>query len=105
MADAGLDRIRAKSIALTAFAMDLVDSWSLALGCTIGTPREPTRRGGHVSIGHPRARELRSELLRVGVIADFREPDSLRIGLSPLTTSFEDIAVGLGRLRGILGAG
>ena len=102
VAEAGMDRIRTKSEALTAFTVDTVDAWSEDLGCRIGSPRDPARRGGHVSLRHPRARELRDALAAVGVVADFRQPDSLRIGLSPITTSFEDVAVGLDRLHGLL---
>jgi len=105
VAEAGLDRIRAKSTALTAFAIEIVDGWPAALGCTIGSPRDAARRGGHVAIRHPRARALRDELATRAVIADFREPDTLRIGLSPLTTSFASVAEGLGRLRALLAGG
>ena len=102
VADAGLDRIRAKSAALTAFAIEVVDAWPAALACTIASPRAAARRGGHVAIRHVRARELRAELAAVGVVVDFREPEALRIGLSPLTTSFASVAEGLGRLRALL---
>lgn len=102
VAEAGLDRIRAKSTALTAFAIELIDAWPAGLGCSIGSPRDAERRGGQVAIRHPRARELRAELATVGVVVDFREPETLRIGLSPLTTSFASVAEGLGRLRALL---
>lgn len=100
--DAGLDRIRTKSAELTAFAIELVDAWPAGLGCSIASPRDAQRRGGHVAIRHPRARELRALLASAGVVVDFREPEVLRIGLSPLTTSFASVAEGLGRLRAVL---
>ncbi len=105
VAEAGLGAIRAKSVALTSFAVTLHDAWLAPLGCTLGSPRDAERRGGHVAIRHPRARGLRDELARHGVVADFREPDSLRIGLSPLTTSFEDTWRGLDRLRALVTGG
>lgn len=101
-AEAGIGRIRAKSIALTDYAIALHDAWLAPLGCVLRTPREPGRRGGHVSIGHPDARGLCAQLTERGVIPDFRAPDAIRIGLSPLTTSFADVHRGLAALRDLL---
>jgi kynureninase len=101
-AEAGIDRIRAKSIALTTYAIELFDARLAALGCTLGSPRDASRRGSHVSIRHPDARRLTEALIERGVIPDFRAPDSIRIGLSPLTTSFEDVHRGLSVLRDLL---
>lgn len=101
-AEAGIDRIRAKSIALTTYAIELFDARLAALGCTLGSPRDASRRGSHVSIRHPDARRLTEALIERNVIPDFRAPDSIRIGLSPLTTSFEDVYRGLGVLRDLL---
>ncbi len=105
VAAAGLDQIRAKSIALTSFAVELHDHRLAELGCSLGSPRDPEQRGGHVSIRHARARALRGDLAAAGVIADFREPDSLRLGLSPLTTAFEDVWRGIEAIHAILAAG
>jgi kynureninase len=55
-----------------------------------------------VAIRHPDGRRLTSELAARGIIVDFREPDVMRFGLSPLTTSFEDVHRGLATLRGLL---
>jgi kynureninase len=55
-----------------------------------------------VSIRHPDARRLTAQLIERGVIPDFRAPDSIRIGLSPLTTSFEEVRRGLEALRALL---
>lgn len=101
-AEAGIDRIRAKSVALTTYAIELFDAWLAPLGCTLGSPRDGSRRGSHVSIRHPEARRLTTALIGRGVIPDFRAPDSIRIGLSPLTTSFEDVYRGLSALRDLL---
>jgi kynureninase len=100
VAEAGIGAIRAKGIALTEYAIALADDWLAALGCTIGSPRDSTRRGAQVSIRHREARRLTGALIAHGVIPDFRAPDSIRIGLSPLTTSFEDVHRGLGAIRG-----
>jgi kynureninase len=98
-AEAGLAAIRAKGIALTEYAIELLDAWLAPLGCSLGSPRDPSRRGAHVSIRHPDARRLTSDLIARKVIPDFRAPDSIRMGLSPLTTSFEDVHRGLSALR------
>ena len=102
VAEAGIEAIRAKGIALTEYAIALTDAWLAPLGCSIGSPRDSARRGAHVSIRHPEAKRLTRELIARDVIPDFRAPDSVRIGLSPLTTSFEDVHDGLLALRDLL---
>jgi len=102
VAEAGIDAIRAKGIALTEYAIALHDAWLAPLGCSIGSPRDSSRRGAHVAIRHPDAKRLTAALIDRGVIPDFRAPDSVRIGLSPLTTSFEDVHRGLATLRDLL---
>jgi len=97
-AEAGIDRIRAKGIALTDFAIELFDAWLAPLGSELGSPRDSARRGAHVSIRRPDAQGLTTALMKLGVIPDYRAPDSIRIGLSPLTTSFEDVHRGLSEL-------
>jgi len=97
-AEAGIDRIRAKGIALTDFAIELFDAWLAPLGSELGSPRDSARRGAHVSIRRPDAQALTAALIERGVIPDYRAPDSIRIGLSPLTTSFEDVHRGLSEL-------
>jgi kynureninase len=90
--DAGIDAIAAKATALTGFGIDLCDQWGLST-CT---PREASRRGGHISVVHPQARQLCRRLIdECGVIPDFREPDIVRLGMSPLTTRFVDVHDGI----------
>src|SRR5262245_10874058 len=91
IAEAGVDRIRAKGIALTEYAIALHDAVLAPVGFTLGSPRDATRRGAHVSIRRADARDLTRRMLAAGVIPDFRAPDSIRLGLSPLTTSFTDV--------------
>jgi kynureninase len=104
VAEAGIDAIREKGRALTSLAVDLHEAWLAELGFTLVTPRDPDRRGAHVSVAHPRGRELSRALIGAGVIPDFRPPDMIRLGLSPLTTSFADVWDGLDALRGIVAA-
>ena len=103
VAEAGIGRIRAKGIALTGYAIELFDARLAGLGFTLGSPRDPARRGAHVAIRHGDAPRLTAELIRSGIIPDFRAPDSIRLGLSPLTTSFGDVASGIGRLADLAG--
>jgi kynureninase len=94
-AEAGMDAIRQKSIALTEFCVQLLDEYLVPLGCSLGSPRDSARRGAHVSIRHPDAKRLTAELIARDVVPDFREPDSIRFGMPPLTTSFADVARGV----------
>jgi len=102
VAEAGIDAIRAKGIALTEYAIQLVDEWLVPLDCTLGAPRDAARRGNQLSIRHRQARRLTRAMIERGVIPDFRAPDSIRVGLSPLTTSFADVHRGLSVLRELL---
>ncbi|MBI3745761.1 MAG: aminotransferase class V-fold PLP-dependent enzyme, partial [Chloroflexi bacterium] len=79
-AEAGVDRIRAKGMALTNYAVELLDAWLAPLGCSLGSPRGASRRGNHISIRHPEARRLTGDLIARGVIPDYRAPDSIRVG-------------------------
>jgi kynureninase len=99
---AGLPAIRAKSVALTEYAIQVADATLAPLGVTVASPRDPAVRGGHVTLDHPRMREAVTELWRRGVIPDFRPPRGLRVGLSPLSTSFAELATALAHLRQIL---
>jgi kynureninase len=100
--EAGINAIRAKSTRLTEYAIELTDEHLRPLGVTLGSPRDPARRGGHVALVHEHARTLTTQLAERNVIADFRAPDVIRIGLSPLTTRFTDVHDGLHALRDLL---
>jgi kynureninase len=102
VAEAGIEAIHAKGTALTEYAVSLVDAWLAPRGCSLGSPRDPARRGAHVAIRHPDARRLTTTLIERGVLVDYRAPDSIRIGMSPLTTSFGDVHAGLAILRSAL---
>jgi kynureninase len=89
--EAGLEPMRAKSMRLTAYLIELADAWLVPLGCAIATPREASRRGGHVSFCHPEAERVVAQLAERGVITDYRTPDRFRLGLPALTTRFTDV--------------
>ncbi len=101
--EAGIDAIREKSIRLTEFAIGVVDARLKGFGVGVGSPRDPDRRGSHVALVHPDARALTRRLSDDGVIVDFRTPDVIRLGLSPLTTRFTDVYDGLQALEQLLG--
>jgi kynureninase len=95
LAEAGMPAIRAKSEKLTAFAAELVDEMLAPLGVAFSSPRDPARRGSHVTIDHESFAAVNARLWKRGVIPDFRRPNGLRLGLSPLTTSFAEVALGV----------
>jgi kynureninase len=98
--DAGMDAIRRKSVLLTEYMIQLHDSILTPLGFTLGTPRDPNWRGGHVSLRHPEGYRVNRALIdEMNVIPDFREPDNIRFGLAPLYTTFEEIWQTVERIR------
>ncbi|MET8999076.1 aminotransferase class V-fold PLP-dependent enzyme [Amycolatopsis sp. Hca4] len=99
LAEAGLDRVRAKAVALGRWVIALADAWLVPLGFTVASPREDDRRGGHVTLRHPDAERLSRVLIEHGVLIDFRRPDGIRIGLSPLTTGFAEVRRAVERIR------
>jgi len=101
--EAGMDAVRAKSVALTSYAVDVADELLAPLGVVLASPRDPALRGGHVTLNHPRMREVTAALWQRDVIPDYRDPDGLRIGLSPLSTSFAEVWAGLEAVREVLG--
>ena len=101
---AGMAAVRDKSLALTDYALQFADDRLVPLGARIASPRKRARRGSHITLEHPAFRELTAELWRRGVIPDFRPPQGLRIGLSPLSTSFVELARGLAVVEQLLRA-
>lgn len=91
IAEAGIDAIRAKSLTLTDFEIALVDMWRTDSEEPLITPRQRSIRGSHVTVRSPKAREVCEHLMENGIIPDFRNPDMIRLGFSPLSTSFEEV--------------
>ncbi len=100
VAEAGMARIREKSLAATGMMLDLFDAWLAPLGVGLGTPRRPERRGSHLSFTHPEGLSL-SRWLRAegGVVTDFRPPDTIRMAVAPLYTTFVESWDALDALR------
>ena len=99
--EAGVGRIRAKSVAMTEFIMSAVDAELAELGFRIGTPREPERRGGHVSLQHEDAQPICLALRARGVVPDFRKPDVVRLAPSPLYNTFAECCEAIEMLKEI----
>nr|WP_218849490.1 aminotransferase class V-fold PLP-dependent enzyme [Nocardioides perillae] len=102
LAAVGMPAVRQKSVALTSYAVDLADAWLAPLGVALASPRDPERRGGHVTLSHPRMREVVAALWQADVLPDYRDPGGLRLGLSPLSTSFTEVRTGLAAVRDLL---
>jgi kynureninase len=105
LAEAGIERLRAKGIALTSYLIHLADSWLAPHGFELASPRADARRGDHVTLRHPHAWQLSQALIEVNVIGDYRTPDRLRLGPVPITTRFTDVWDGLDRLRRVAADG
>jgi kynureninase len=104
--EAGIEPTRRKSEVLTELVVALHDAWLVPLGFSLGTPRDPERRGGHVSLRHADAwRICRALIEGARVIPDYRAPDSIRFGLPPLYTRYVDAWDAVDRLRALVEAG
>ncbi len=98
---AGIANIRARSLALTRFMIELFDGELGSLGFSLATPREEGRRGGHIALRHQEAPRICKALKQHKVIPDFRPPDIVRLAPSPLYTSFAEVAQTIAVLKDI----
>jgi kynureninase len=102
IAEAGIEAVREKSVLLTERAITLYDEILAPLGVELTSPRDCAQRGSHVTVDHPCFREVVALLWERGVVPDFRAPRGLRIGLSPLSTSFAELEAGVAAIRDAL---
>lgn len=96
LGEAGMDRIREKSLRQTRYLIELFEKYLQNLGFELGSPDQDRLRGSHVALRHPEAYRICQALIdpAVGaktVIPDFRDPDVIRIGIAPLYNTFEEI--------------
>jgi len=96
MLEAGMDKIREKSVKQTDLLIQLFKEKLQVLGYSLGSPSKSAQRGSHVSLKHPEAYRICKALIdpEIGgktVIPDFREPDNIRLGITPLYTTYKDI--------------
>lgn len=99
---ATIEGVREKSKSLTDFAVRAFDEELAALDVRLLSPRDAEYRGGHVTIGHPEFAKVTKTLWSDGVIPDFRFPDGIRLGLSPLSTSHVEVLSGVLAVRDAL---
>jgi kynureninase len=98
--EAGIEPLRRKSRLLTEYMLSLAEMVLVPLGFAAGTPRDPQRRGAHVSLRHPEGYRINRALIEeLNVLPDFRAPDNLRLGLAPLYTSFAEVWEAVDRIR------
>ena len=102
---AGLSAIAQKAAQGTELMLALHDAWLQPLGFSVVTPRDSKRRGGHISVRHPDSQKI-SEAMRIfgNVIGDFRQPDCIRLAISPLPTSYVEVFDGFERIRDVVAA-
>lgn len=105
VAAAGVDAIRAKSVALTELFMELVEEHCAGGGFEIITPRDAAARGSQVSLRHEHGYAIMQALIAAGVIGDFRAPDVMRFGLAPLYVRYVDMWDAVMALRQIMDTG
>jgi kynureninase len=87
----------------TELLIALFDAWLAPLGFTLMTPRDPEQRGGHITVGHPDAKKIASAMRSMtNTIPDYRTPDSIRLAMAPLPTSFVEIWDGIDRMRDLV---
>ena len=98
--EAGMDRIRAKSVQQTDYLVALWEQELAPLGFALNSPRDSQWCGSHISLGHEEAWRIDQALIHdLKVLPDFRKPDNLRLGITPLYTSFEDIYGAVMRMK------
>jgi kynureninase len=101
--EAGMAEISAKAAAGSQLILDLYDAWLAPLGFTLLTPRDANRRGGHITVGHPDAKKIAAGMRKfANVVPDYRTPDSIRLAMAPLPTSYVEIWDGMARMRDLV---
>ncbi len=103
---AGVTAIREKSVSLTQFAISQWEEHLAAEGFGMESPTDPDLRGSHIALSHPEAWPIARAMIELGkVVPDFRAPDNLRLGLSPLYTRHLDVHTAVQRMKGIVRSG
>ncbi len=89
--EADMDQVRAKSVALCELFIEQVEARVGDQGFALASPRDAAIRGSQVSFHHENGYPIMQALIENGVIGDFRDPDILRFGFTPLYVSHEDV--------------
>jgi kynureninase len=104
VAEAGIERLQAKGQEMTQLLVALSDRWLAPHGFSLASPRDAHRRGSHITLRHPRARDIVRALIAQRVTPDYRPPDMIRFGPAPLYTRFIDVWDAMDRLRQLCAA-
>ena len=99
IAEAGIERLQAKGQQLTGLIVSLADEWLAPYGFSVASPRDAARRGSHVTLRTPRAKEFVRALITQDMTPDFRPPDMIRLARRPSTPRFVDVWDAMRRLR------
>jgi len=104
--EAGINEIAKKAAIGTQMMIELFDAWLEPLGIKLNTSRVASERGGHISLVHPDAAQICIALRQISnVIPDYRTPNSIRLAISPLTTSYTEVWDGFERMRELVASG
>ena len=104
--EAGIDAIAHKAAVGTQMMIELYDAWLAPLGMELNTSRDSKERGGHISLVHPDAAQICIALRQISnVIPDYRTPNSIRLAISPLPTSYVEVWDGFNRMRDLVASG
>lgn len=101
--EAGMERIRAKSVRQTEFLIALWEQYLVTLGFVLRSPRSAGRRGSHIALAHPEGYRISRALIQdKKVLPDFRKPDNLRLAVAPLYTSYQELYEAVLRMRDVV---
>ncbi len=100
--DVDMEALRDKSIALGDYFIEGIDAFSAEYGLELVTPREAEKRGSQVSYSCENGYAIMQALIARGVIGDFRAPDIIRFGFTPLYLSFADVEKAIAILQDVL---
>ncbi|UUI04447.1 kynureninase [Oceanobacillus jeddahense] len=100
--EAGIEKIRSKSLQLTAYMIELIEHELKDFGFVICNPVNEKQRGGHIYLEHPEAARICKALKMKQVIPDFRKPSGIRLAPVALYNSFEDVYECVQRLKQIM---
>ncbi len=102
---APMDQLRGKSVRQTTIFAELLEQVGAGLGFRLASPRDAARRGSQVCLAHGQAYAIMQALIGRGVIGDFRAPDILRFGITPLYTRYVDLFDAAEALRAVMAGG
>ncbi|MFD0616896.1 kynureninase [Paenibacillus sp. GCM10027629] len=101
-AEASIEKLRKKSLNITAYMMDLIEQELVGMGFTIGNPKDDLRRGGHICLEHEEAARICKSLKENRIIPDFRAPNIIRLAPVALYTTYYEVWDTVQRLKTIM---